>query len=64
MQPNNSQTQAAAVKEAMIGTVPRTAIRRVEADGVHVFYREAVRPMGPSCFCFTAFQHLRFSTVN
>ena len=40
---------------------PRTAVHRVEADGVKVFYREAG---SKGCCCSMDFRHPRFSTGN
>ena len=41
--------------------IPHTSIRRVEADGVTVFYREAGPPNGPVILLLHGFPHFRFN---
>ena len=41
--------------------IPHTSIRRVNADGVTIFYREAGPPNGPTILLLHGFPHLRFN---
>ena len=41
--------------------IPHTSIRRVEADGVTVFYEKWAQRTLRSCYCCMAFRHLRFN---
>lgn len=45
-------------------SVPVTSIRKVEADGVRVFYRVAGDPGPRSCCCCTGSRHLPSCSAN
>jgi hypothetical protein len=45
-------------------TMTRTTVRRIDAESIKVFYREAARQTPRSYFCSTASPHRPFNSAN